>query len=241
MRRINLSIIIPVKNEEALLEKSILQFRNYFSKQDKIRKFEIILCENASEDNTLILCRKICRKLFNVSYIHADKFGTALKNGILKAIFPYVYINGLDNPFKYEDLEQMLSLCAKFDLIYASKTHPQSVYRINLFRKTATLMHSFLSRIFFKLPFSDTQGTIFMERRKILPLLAFCDSSGIFFQTQLALQSMYHRLRITSVPVHYTGLTRRSKFNIIVEGIKYIFEVFREKCKISRIIIQHQY
>ena len=232
MKRIDLSVIIPVKNEEALLEKSVLQFWNYFSKQDKIRNFEIILCENASEDHTLILCRKICRKLLNVSYIHSDKFGTALKNGILKAVFPYVYSNGLDNPFKYEDLEQMLSLCAKFDLIYASKTHPQSVYRINIFRKTATLMHSYLTKIFFKLPFSDTQGTIFMERKKILPLLPLCNSSGIFFQTQLALRGMYNRLRITSVPVHYTGLTRRSKFNIIVEGIKYIVEVLKEKYKI---------
>ncbi len=229
MRKIDLSLVIPVKNEESLLEKAILQFLDYLSRENNIRSFEIILCENGSSDNTLLLCQKLCRKFSQITYLNSTNIGTALKKGIQKAKFPYVYLNGLDNPFRFEDLKQMLALSSEFDLIYGSKTHSKSHYQIGLFRKTATYLHSYLTKIFFGLTISDTQGTIFMKRAKILPLLASCNAQSIFFQTQLAIWSMNRHLKITSVPVRYTGTTRRSKFNILIEGIKYILEALAEK------------
>jgi len=79
------SIIIPVYNEEKILEKNIRILIKYLR---KLRlKFEIIIADNGSTDNTSSIAKKISRIYSNVKYIRIDKRGPgeAFKNAIKKA------------------------------------------------------------------------------------------------------------------------------------------------------------
>ena len=61
----DLSIILPAKDEEVLLERTVDEIREYLNKTQL--KSEIVIVENGSSDKTFEIAKKLERKYKNVT------------------------------------------------------------------------------------------------------------------------------------------------------------------------------
>lgn len=231
--KLNLSIIIPVCNEQEIIGKNIKTFLNYFGRHKRVGKFEIIVAENGSTDKTREIARGLEKtyKLVRLIEIPKRSLGRALKLGIKKARYSYVYFNAIDNPFKFVDLEKFIGNISSCDLVFASKNHPKSVYKAGSERKIASKILQFLNKLLFGIAVSDTQGTFMGRRAKLTGILRNCTSRGAFFQTQLAIHAQRDRLRISEVPVNFRSGGRKSNFSLFRDGLMLLGEMLRERAK----------
>ena len=91
-----ISVIIPVYNEEGIIESSVIALREGL--RETGWSFEILLAENGSRDRTVELCRSLSNKYDEVRFfsISEPNYGAALKEGILRATGVYVVCDEID-------------------------------------------------------------------------------------------------------------------------------------------------
>src|SRR5277367_3420582 len=92
----NLSIVIPVYNEEGILHSSVVDLVT--SLEELKWDYELLLAENGSRDRTVALGEELSAKYPRV-HIHSlgqPDYGKALKEGILRARGKFVICDEID-------------------------------------------------------------------------------------------------------------------------------------------------
>ena len=91
-----ISIVIPVYNEEGILHSAVVDLRERLSPLGW--KYEIILAENGSRDRTVELAKELAAKYPEVRSLSAGEpnYGKALRQGILKARGEIVLCDEID-------------------------------------------------------------------------------------------------------------------------------------------------
>ncbi|HRN69563.1 MAG TPA: glycosyltransferase family 2 protein [Candidatus Woesebacteria bacterium] len=233
----SISFCFGAYNEEEIIFETIKNLNDGLDKLIGKGNYEILVIENGSTDNTKKILKNIKNRSLRVVYISKKGHGLAIKTAIEKARYNNVVITGADLPFGLTDLKRALKLWHKYDLIFGSKLHPKSTYYTSQQRKVVSHIYSFLLRIFLNLEIKDPQGSIFIQRKKILPLLKYCDSPNAFFTTQLAVYSQMHKLSIKEIPVSSSTISkyRASKYNVLSDGYKMFKAIMNEYAKASEI------
>ena len=87
-----LSIVIPCKNEEKIILKTFQKIKKILKK--KIKKFEIILIDDFSDDNTINILKKISIQNNNITVVKnkIKGLGSAINLGIKFSKYKYVAI-----------------------------------------------------------------------------------------------------------------------------------------------------
>ncbi len=228
-----LSFCIPVYNEEQILLPKIDEIQKGLARILKNKNYEILIAENGSTDNTLKELKKIKEKNIYALSVGKKGHGLAFRNAILKAKGKYVLLTAIDLPFGFTDLEEMLKLSSGYDIIFGSKSHPKSIVYSPLLRKISSQIYRSLLRLLFNVKIGDTQGTVFLKRRAVVPLLKNCDSDNAFFSAQLAIFAERNGLSITEVPVKMRKLnSRKSKYNVFTNGGEMLLAMFNTYLKI---------
>lgn len=98
------SIVVPVYNAEAYLEKCVESIENQTYKY-----FELILVDDGSSDSSGTLCDELCKKYGNISVIHQKNFGasTARNKGIDCAKGKYIVFCDSDDYIAPEMLQKL--------------------------------------------------------------------------------------------------------------------------------------
>ena len=91
-----LSVVIPIYNEEAILQAAVCDLREQLVEFGW--PFEIILAENGSRDGTVALAASLAEKYPEVNSfsIGEPNYGKALKEGILRARGEFVMCDEID-------------------------------------------------------------------------------------------------------------------------------------------------
>jgi len=114
-----LSVIIPVYNEEKTINQVIESLKNVLSKLDL--DFEIIVINDASTDKS----KKIIEKISGIKVFHhsASKgYGASLKTGIREAKFNNLLFFDADGQHRAEHISEMIKHIDDFDLISGART-----------------------------------------------------------------------------------------------------------------------
>ncbi len=223
-----LSFCIPVHNEGETVLSNLTKIRKGLTKLLKSKKYEILIIENGSSGNALRELAKIKLKDVRVISLRKKGHGLALRTSILKAKAEFVLLTAIDLPFGFSDLEKMLKLANDNHIIFGSKAHPQSVIYSPKIRRITSKIYRMLLRLFFKIKVKDTQGTVFLRRAAILPLLGECDCDNAFFSAQLAIFAERKGLKITEVPVVMDRINvRKSKYNVLSNGSEMFLSMLR--------------
>lgn len=198
----NCSIVIPVFNEEEILEKRIRDLsedlKNYF------REFEIIITENGSVDNTKAIIRKLASELSCVVAEIDDgaaDYGQALINGINRAKFDNVTILEVD----YLDmifLKKSNELLSEYDLIIGSKKLAGEMDQRPFKRKLFTSLYNFGLRITCGLKLTETHGLKTFKKSKLDHITNGCVTRHAVWPSEFCIRASKDKnIRIKEIPL----------------------------------------
>ena len=133
----NFSIVIPIYNEEEILESSFNEIASICEKTGI--KYEIILVENGSTDKTKEITSNLMTTNSKTKVINLvnPNYGNALKQGFLAAKNDLVVSFDIDY-FSESFLKEALSLEKEFSALTASKRMSESKDDRRTIRKLAT-------------------------------------------------------------------------------------------------------
>lgn len=237
MKRPPATLGVCVFNEEKTVVNYLKRIKNGLDKLFGKENYELLVVENGSTDKTLGLVRSLKFKELRVIKAGRKGHGLSLKLIIENAKFDRVGLLGLDMPFGFDDLKTATKKWEEYDLIFGSKAHPDSKINSPLKRKVASLILRFILRFFFKSSIKDSQGTLFLRKSKVLPILDYANSETAFFTVQLSLYCSVFGLKLLEIPVKMMKSKgdRVSKYRVLRDGSRMLYDLFREYWKFNKI------
>jgi glycosyltransferase involved in cell wall biosynthesis len=198
-----LSIVIPIYNEESILERSIVDL---FSELGATGiDFEVLLAENGSKDATIAIAKQLEQrfqgKLRWFSYPEPN-YGGALREGIFRARGRFVVCEEID----LCDVDFHLRALAllrddEADLVIGSKAMAGSHDQRPLGRRVATKAYNKLLRVSLGFSGTDTHGLKAMRRSTLTPVAARCIVEYDVFASELVIRAEREGLRVLEIPV----------------------------------------
>jgi glycosyltransferase involved in cell wall biosynthesis len=197
-----LSIIIPVYNEEQILQNEIDEMIFKMDATFPNLDYEVFLVENGSTDQTKAIVGALTKKypVVRAIYLPVASYGLALRAGLLQGEGINVIIFNID----FWDLEfigSAFELISKFDAVVGSKNMPGAQDRRSFSRRFVTKSFNRALKILFGFQGTDTHGIKMFIRDKIVPVVRLCKTSQEIFDTELILRAQKMGLKIAELPV----------------------------------------
>lgn len=198
--RPEVSILIPVYNEEEILEESV---RDIVQGVDALGvPYELVLCENGSRDRTVEIAQRLCGELPQLRLLRYPEpnYGGALAAGIQDARGDSVVcfeIDFYDVPF----VEIAHVLLKKYDAVIGSKRARGARDRRPFVRRAITWGFNTFLRLVFKFTGTDTHGIKAFRRGPVRPIVGACQTSRDIFTTELVIRMERADLRMCELPL----------------------------------------
>ncbi|MBI5511687.1 MAG: glycosyltransferase [Deltaproteobacteria bacterium] len=211
-----LSIVIPVFNEEAILDSAV---RTLLQKLEaRHHDFELILAENGSTDATANISAALAAELPRLKVLHTGRpnYGKALRAGIDSAAGDVVVCDEIDlgDIDFYERALEVLAAGA--DLVVGSKRHHESMDDRPWLRRRGTAVINTLLRLSLGFTGTDTHGLKAFKRARLLPVVAACQVEHNLFASELVIRAARMGLDVREIPLRLheirppsVGLMRR--------------------------------
>ena len=205
----DVSIVIPVYNEEGILREAITELRRGL---DSVRTdlgapdlvFEIILAENGSRDRTVDLARGLADEMHDVRTFSLGEpnYGKALRQGILMARGDLVICDEIDLCDTDFYRRALALLRARgCDLVVGSKAMRGAKDRRPVLRRTATRVINGLLRVSLDFHGTDTHGLKAFRRSALEPIVHECVIDKDLFASELVIRAGRADISIIEIPV----------------------------------------
>jgi glycosyltransferase involved in cell wall biosynthesis len=200
-----MSVVIPVFNEERIVEGSL---RELYARLGKLgRSFEIIVVENGSTDKTPEILREISAEWPELRVLHhgAPNYGAALKAGLYASRGRYIHTDEIDMcdvDFHRRALELFVGEDGGFEMVVGSKTMKGARDDRPMGRRLATRVINTLLRITTGFRGTDTHGLKAFRREALLSVLDACVVSHDMFASELVIRAERSSLRIVEIPLN---------------------------------------
>jgi glycosyltransferase involved in cell wall biosynthesis len=215
---LNLSVVIPVYNEEEILEEALTEL--LINLRAHQTNFEVIVSANGCVDQTEAIAERLCAahpELVLHRCPHPD-YGEALKQGIEMARGALVIceeIDLCDDRFHRTALA-MLSADPELAMVVGSKTLPGARDRRPFIRRLATRVLNRMLRTATGWRGTDTHGLKALRRGLMLPVVQRCELRRDLFASELVIRAFHMQRRVVEYPIELTekrppsvGLMRR--------------------------------
>ncbi len=198
---IDVSIIIPVYNEEGLLETAI---------NDLVVKLgetgwnkEIIITENGSTDRTVEIAGELAARYPFLKVLHSPEpnYGKALRRGIEEARGTYCMCDEIDIcDVGFHRAAYALLSSGEWDMVVGSKRHPDARDARPAFRRFATSVVNWMLRIATGFKGTDTHGLKAFNRLATMPVVSSCIVEKDMFTSELVIRAE-KVIRVREIPV----------------------------------------
>jgi glycosyltransferase involved in cell wall biosynthesis len=199
----HISIVIPVYNEEAILEAAVKDLLDRLSEVSFT--YELILAENGSKDATVALATELSKRFPAVRSFSLGEpnYGKALKRGILEAHGDIVICDEIDlcdTDFYRRALALLESHEA--DLVVGSKVLDNSSDERPFMRHFATLVINGMLRVTLGFKGTDTHGLKAFRRASLVGVVERCIVDKDLFASELVIRAERSgSVRIKEIPV----------------------------------------
>ena len=199
----HISIVIPVYNEEAILEAAVKDLLDRLSEFDF--SYELILAENGSKDATVALATELSKRFPAVRSFSLGEpnYGKALKRGILEAHGEIVICDEIDlcdTDFYRRALALLENREA--DLVVGSKVLDSSSDERPFMRHFATLVINGMLRVSLGFKGTDTHGLKAFRRASLVSVVERCIVDKDLFASELVIRAERSgSVRIKEIPV----------------------------------------
>ncbi len=202
---INVSIIIPVYNEENTIIDILKVVKG--QKVSNI-KFEVIVVDDGSNDNTSFLLNKN-KHLYDKIVINKKNSGkgSAIKQGINVAKGSYILFQDADMEYDPNDYKNILKPVKNFnaDLVIGSRLSGPPMTRVSYFwNKQGNRLITFLFNLFYNTTFTDIYSCYVVIKKNLLNINKI-KTNGWEQQAEILSQVVLKSKVIFEVPINYFG------------------------------------
>jgi len=222
------SILIPVFNEEEILETNVLRVHRYADKLGL--NHELVVVSNGSTDSTVEIGNRMVEEhdWFQFYKLEEKGPGLAFSKGVKEAKGEFIVTLDADLSSELTFLEFARDLLVHAEVVVGSKT--MGSQRRGPIRVIGSQTYILFTQIFFNLTISDySLGAKAYRKESILPLLGGLDSwTGYVFEICAFIQNSGGRIIQVGIECEDT---RASRFNLLHEGIyryKHLFRTYKK-------------
>lgn len=191
------SFFCPAYLDEGNIERVVLKALEVL--REHAERFEIIIVEDGSPDNTAAVADRLAAEHPQVRAIHHGQnrgYGEAIKTGLGAASLDIIAFADGDDQYDPRDLARMFPHLQDHDAVIG--------YRLNLANSTPRNLlsraYNYSMRRMFNTPFRDLSCAIKLFKRGTLDALEV-RAGGIFTQSELVLRAYHRGFRIAQVGV----------------------------------------
>lgn len=234
----SLTILIPTKNEQDVIEKTIKNIIN--SRISKIN-YEILVINDFSTDKTKIILKKFKRNK-KIKLINNIKpgLGGALSIGIEKSTKEFICIFMADESDSISDLIKYYKIISKnkYDAVFGSRFIKGSNLKDYPLKKLIfNRIFNNLCKIFFLNTYNDFTNAFKIYKRKVLlsffPIVS--ENFNVFLELPLKIVGRNFKYKV--IPISWTNRIKgKSKFIIKELTSKYVFTFFY--CLLEKILLK---
>jgi glycosyltransferase involved in cell wall biosynthesis len=209
------SIIIPVYNEQKILEQNTNKLLIYLKNNFPISNYEIVICSNGSLDKTNEIGKKLSQKNKIIKFISIKEKGAGIAFRKAFEIAKYENIISLDMDLSTDlsFLNNALDLLISNHIVVGSKQVGNQ--KRSFFRLVLSNGYIFLVKILLGINYSDY--SISSKAYKKSAIKNFLDSDkGTFYVIRVIYFAYKNGLSIVQIPVDCFD-KRKSRFNLFNE------------------------
>jgi glycosyltransferase involved in cell wall biosynthesis len=197
----DVSIVIPIYNEEGILRGSVLELR------EKLRPFgfsyELLLCENGSRDRTVEIGKELEAEhdVVRLISIGQPNYGLAMKTGILEARGRIVICDEIDL-CDTQFYARALALLERTDtdFVVGSKAMVGSNDQRPMVRRLGTRVYNGLLRTVCQFRGTDTHGLKAFKREALLETAKRCMLDRDVFASEFVIRAHRERKKVVEIP-----------------------------------------
>lgn len=197
-----LSIVIPVYNEEPILEQAL---RGLIAAVREFgRTFEVLVCANGCTDMTTVIARELMSEFAELHLVECPEpnYGAALRLGIQSARGTFVLCDEIDLcdvDFYRRALRRLdHETC---DMVVGSKALPGSRDRRPLARRMATRVINGMLKVALDFQGTDTHGLKAFRRETLMPIVAQCVVEKDLFASEFVIRAGRAGIRVQEIPI----------------------------------------
>ena len=232
--KINLSIVIPVFNEERYINKLFLDLKKYFNQED----IEVIVVNDGSRDSSNQLLEKLKKNSYKFKYILINlskNFGKgyAVNQGAKKSSGKYILLQDADLELDLRDSREIYEIISNdesIDCIFGSRYLSVKLKKHNYFvNEFIGKLNTFIFNILFGQSLSDIHcGLKIFHRNVYAKINLTVNDFGL--EIDIASQIIKNNYFIYEVGVSYFSRTIKAGKKITwVDGIKSYFYLFKAR------------
>lgn len=197
----NISIILPTRNEEFLIKNTVQDITTFLQKR-KIYSYELLIVINGTIDKSTDIINELAKENKKIKILKSSPgYGKALIKGLRIARGKYVVIYNVD----FYDLKMIdlinIDLYGK-DFIIGSKMAHWSEDGRKLTRRLISLAYNIFLRAVHKFRGSDTHGIKVIRREVVREILPICKTNSGIFDTEFVLRAQYAGYKFADFPVN---------------------------------------
>lgn len=228
----DLSIVIPVLNEEKKIAQDIHSALDFFERQ-KLQG-EVIVVDDGSVDETAVIARRLStdfsEEIKLISYQPNKGKGYAVKKGIHEATGEFILFADSGSCVPFDDALKGMNLLKQYraDVAHGSRFLPDS--KIVIPRKWYRTLFSLLFRKFVTLysripgELTDTQCGFKMYKKEVAHrLYNDCQTEGFMFDIEIILRAKKQGYTIKEFPIEW-----KTDYDSRIQLSKTFFRMFKE-------------
>lgn len=230
---IDLSIVVPVFNEEEGIEKAIIEiFRDSgnISVKNLLKTFEVIIVNDGSWDNTDKILQKLKKRYRNIIIVKHkvnQGLGASIKTGIKLSSKKFVTYLPADGQVFLREITEGIKLAPLADLILTYRGRKADY---NSYRHLLSNSLRFLMKLLFNLKFKD-YNWVHIYKRSLLKSINV-KSNGVFYLAEVVARTNNRGFKILETQAKYhprsTGYSKNARPLIVLRTLIDLFKLWIE-------------
>lgn len=227
-KKSGLSLIFPAYNEELNIEQVV---KSALTVAPKVAvESEVIVVNDGSQDKTGEVINKLAELYPSVVAVHHvvnQGYGSALKSGIRKARYPFIFFCDSDCQFDLFELPLLLNWIDQYDMVIGYRQSRKDPF----YRLVNAWAWNVLVRLVLGLKVRDIDCAFKLFRQEIFNQIEI-NSVGAMVNTEILSRAAKLGFTIKEVPVsHYPRFRGRqtgARLRVIVKAFKELIRLYNE-------------
>tara|TARA_B100000427_G_scaffold317580_1_gene313815 strand:- start:951 stop:1844 length:894 start_codon:yes stop_codon:yes gene_type:complete len=220
---IEISLIIPVFNEENSIDATISDLKSVLKNVDF--SFEIIMVDDGSTDSSLELLKNYSSEITLIKHEQNRGYGASLKSGVLKAKGKNIIITDADGTYPSKTIIEIKQELKGNDMVVGARIG--SKVHIPVIRKPAKWFINKLANYLSGIKIPDLNSGLRGIKKDLILKYFHLLPDGFSFTTTITLALSCASYKVKYIPIDYGKRVGKSKIRPIHDTLNFVKLIFR--------------